>query len=1092
MQEEILIKKHVTGTTVHYFNTDINEYNFDITTIPAILKLDSTDNVPLELHGYDGVFLTGNPQTVLWKRNTEQNSHSPEVKMNFVYDNLGEAGNFLATGNSAWPNPNYISGRTFSETLNISIDDLRKDSVTNKFTNYMNSLFTAGTTTFVFFEPVLIEDFYANIKLEKTYDVLNTLSIYNKVSGEYPIRESATGVVFGKLEAIQKITDTNGNKIRIPLRNVPIGIFTTSDDFQTPTDLDENGNRIRLNYRPLTETEDTYPSNYSSSYFNEQSSSFDNTFLKSVPLDGIDIHPTFSNVVYTNENGEFFLHNIEIGPQILFFEVDLLKQGLTKDEVALNFFPYPANYENISIDTIPHYFYRAIPIDVVPSWGTSYQTGYTEVNVSVNLDLRKWATYIIPPVTYSNKKIDSEDYRKNSTAPLTVQVRDMSKFDKKKLSETDKKNKLEVYPSKGIQMVEIQNIVDKNSSQHWEWANEFSLIKDKALFYTYGYHAIKLPANIYDDQEYKTDIYGIAKNGTTEERMYQKGVWLCGYQLKVYLTRDNTLYRTTGMQVGWDQNTTIDKHWYTRDHFHCSLFDNGNGISIYNFNAQNSSYDDSMASGIGIFPYERAWSKNYPEKYSIPKKPSILNFQDPHAQRPYMESPTWKDGDIIVGNSWYGFAGFGLGYAYGQPQYTDFSTDVVGGANSFSDMYRYEPTNTGAGGCYGNGYCQEFDFVNSGNGLGAKSSVVGAEKFQRVEAGYGYYLFPNSMPRVISYPWYFYGMHINEVDFFINNASSKALSTQSELQSGLDNAYEHVYTHHYHSFSVQNNGKSVAMDLYKKKYNGDSIGIVNDNLNIYRIISGIDRVSHSLQQLTIPSSAILNFGYEDQCHEMTITNTGEENVKITNTFTPFCGGTITVENPTGSTVYLNGQTFTLDVGGKIIIPHYQTTVQPIEIINQVTATYEITTIVYAKDIISYSTLNLPGNAEYSEENNYYTKAKYKIHVIVQGNLAAGDDPGPWYNQDTTYEEGNQTTTQHHWIQDGGSADIYLNLDAKPIPDNWYINTDSTGTPECEELCDGKGDRFGITQWKLESPAWWRIWVNKTKACDVSSGVTPCD
>ena len=47
-------------------------------------------------------------------------------------------------------------------------------------------------------------------------------------------------------------------------------------------------------------------------------------------------------------------------------EIDLLKQGLTKDEVSLNFFPYPAT-PNPNIDSVPHIYFRQFSINVVPS-----------------------------------------------------------------------------------------------------------------------------------------------------------------------------------------------------------------------------------------------------------------------------------------------------------------------------------------------------------------------------------------------------------------------------------------------------------------------------------------------------------------------------------------------------------------------------------------------------------------------------------------------------------------------------------------------------------------------------------------------------
>jgi len=835
MQEEILIKASRTGTTIYFFNTDINENNYSVSTVPAVMRISSTEKVPLELNTFDGVTLTGDPSTILWKRNTQSNWYNSEIKMNYVFG-------------SFFPDSDYISGRTFSQVSDSQLTQASIDTITSNFVEAMDAQFTAGTTSYVFFEDTELDDLYASVKLERTFDILDTLNIYNKVSGEYTIRESTTGVVFGKLEAIQKISDENGNRLRIPLRNVPVGIFVSSPDFETPNDVDKDGNRLKLNYRPLTSTEESYPSDCATYYFNSESASFDNEFLTQVPLDGLNLHPTFTNVVYTNENGEFILHNIEVGPQILFFEVDLLKQGLTKDEVALNFFPYPPNFENASIDTIPHYFYRAIPIDVVPSWGESYQTGYTEVDISINLDLRKWATYIFPPITYQGYAIDDAAYRKISRAPLTVQVRDMSKYNKKKLSALTVEEQLEVYPSKGIQMVEIQDIVDKNSGQQWEWANEFSQIKDKALFHTYAFHAIKLPANIYDNNGYKTDKFAEPQSGNT----FLKGTWLCGYQLKIFLTKERSFYRTTGLAL---ENQGGVK-WYDRDHFHCSLYDKISDLSI---NEPAISSYNAKGTGLGIFPYEKAWTKDYPKSYSIPKPPKIENFVDYYndPNREYIETPRFADGDLVPGSSWlnngyYGWNGWGLSW-YSVEQYTDFATDVIGGVQN-SDMYRYEPIGAGTlggqnqyFGCYTNGYCNNLD---NGTGVGATSTVPNAEEFQRIEAGYGYYLFPSSMPRIVPIPSGLIGFSPKQVDINAHpNVGQNGLSTIAE-QTELPWWHLKAKVPQYNSYSVLNNSKSISMDLGGKLTTNF---LINDKLNIYRIIEGSGRVPYDIPQPIIPT-----------------------------------------------------------------------------------------------------------------------------------------------------------------------------------------------------------------------------------------------
>ena len=51
----------------------------------------------------------------------------------------------------------------------------------------------------------IIDDFYVDLKLERSYNSLDTLKIYNNLINSFPEQESPTGVVFGRLTAIQKI-----------------------------------------------------------------------------------------------------------------------------------------------------------------------------------------------------------------------------------------------------------------------------------------------------------------------------------------------------------------------------------------------------------------------------------------------------------------------------------------------------------------------------------------------------------------------------------------------------------------------------------------------------------------------------------------------------------------------------------------------------------------------------------------------------------------------------------------------------------------------------------------------------------------------
>lgn len=289
-----------------------------------------------------------------------------------------------------------------------------------------------------------------------------------------------------------------------------------------------------------------------------------------------------------------------------------------------------------------------------------------------------------------------------------------------------------------------------------------------------------MPANIYDNEGYKTDKFG---NPIQSE--YLKGVWLCGYQLKVFLTKESELYRSTGLALSHN-----GINWFDRDHFHCCL-----NKEISQYSSTPVGAYEVRGSGIGTFPYERAWSKNYPVRYSIPKCPIFAgnpgsseiytngtgtnyysNNPSTGVFRNRIENPRFSDGDLIVGSSYFNngivganWNGFGLSWKGSTEQYTDFATDVIGGAST-ANMYKYEPIGMGIYGqnqyfgCYANGYYNGIDST-----LGTHSEVKNAEQYQRLEAGFGYFLFPSSMPRVVPIPSWFDGFLPSEVDELIEN-----------------------------------------------------------------------------------------------------------------------------------------------------------------------------------------------------------------------------------------------------------------------------------------------------------------------------------
>lgn len=614
----------------------------------------------------------------------------------------------------------YTSGNTFYEGSVIFeekslINQNTKEKIQKRYFNniekqYLRSLGlmsgnTSGLITYVEFEDVEINDMFINLSINRTIDSLDTLNIYNKPINEYPDQNSDTGVLFGRLTAIQNIADENGEKIIIPLKNTIVAIFNSSEQYPQITSLDENGNRIALHIKENIAL--NLKNNYSP-YFDKDSFLFDYNYLKDTST--IDNIPEmYKHTAITNENGEFILHNIPIGEQTFMYEVNILKQGLTSDEVALNFFSYPTE-DNPNIDKIPHYFFRQIPINIVPSWGSN-QTGYTEINLKVNLDLRKWATYAISPIAYKNKTIE-EMFADGITTPITVDIRDMTKpFD------------FNVRPK--VEVVEIADVYDRNLDQAHEWTGEFKQKKNKVEFTSTNFNYFKLPANLYDPN-------GINSNG-------EKGVWLASYQFKMYYGNQDYAYKSTGFEREWFSTGPIG-----RNHFDLNKnADYGNQNII------------KPVGKLGVWPYEKPWSINYPEPYNIPKPPSNFNTSKQYitssngekgwATTP--EDPIFLDGDYPghfvaeeIKSSGYGCQNIG-----GAGNFNMFAREVT-----THGVYLYEKENFW-GTQWSNGFTPGIDNPKRILNNLPTSNVLNGEKWQRVECGYVYWLKPEGWPRINTY-----------------------------------------------------------------------------------------------------------------------------------------------------------------------------------------------------------------------------------------------------------------------------------------------------------------------------------------------------
>lgn len=690
--EEILLKQSTTGTTITFFSTHLKDAvissGIDLEIVPTILELNNFSE-PVRFYTFDG--------SNLWTLNND---------------------NFYVETSAA--TTNFITGHSYNEKFTDVISDQKFEQIkTNFFNDISQSLSQIPTATtqpyphreFVVLEYSDIDDFYVNIKINRTFDTLNTLNIYNNLVNSFPVQESPTGVVFGRLVAQQSIKDEQGNNIKIPLRNVPIGIFNPSDKFPDSSSVDENGDRLYLNLKESAVEQE---------YFNVNSFTSDTTnYLRSEPT-LTNIPDQYKYITTTNENGEFIIYDAPVGTQLIVFDVDLFKQGLTKDEIALNFFPFTSSNDSF-IDSIPSFSFKKFSVDVVPAWGT-IQTGYTELNITTNYDLRKWVTFYIPPMAYEGNLLGSIELSQFSPS-LNVDIRDMSK---------------EGFPIKSIPIVEIQDITNKDEEQTLLWNNEFVQLKNGANFFTHGFKAFKLKANMYDPYGFRTD-----KDGVPNTYPSNKGVWLAGYQFKLYYNSPESIFRSTGYQRDWGYPNL---GYIGRDNFHMNR---GNTEELAN------SKPETKVQGP---PYDKPWTHLYPNKYSIPRKPSELNYNRITGEGRlvgYLEQPEYKDGDLVglsvnspnpPINLNEESGGYAVQYSPSNKRWFSnrFSKEVTKGY-----IYKYE-----AGVAWNETYANGYEPSNPGYQVQPGASrVVGGEKFQRVECGYGYWLRPGGWPVVSAEPW---------------------------------------------------------------------------------------------------------------------------------------------------------------------------------------------------------------------------------------------------------------------------------------------------------------------------------------------------
>lgn len=701
MQDEIKIKGESIRTTVKYFTnfsgrsgsedtiyyvvTDQNNKPLKISSSPFDTKftLNSVNlNVPISAVTNDFRVYSGTVVETEYKLQLEQ-SDRDRIVQNFL-DDIKEEAN---PGNPL-PNP--------------------------------NSPFSC-----VFFEEYPFTDYFMNVKINQSRNTLDTLNVYNVNLNDTPRFSNNTGVLAGKLEAIQVIENEDGEKIRIPLKNVVVGIFNPSETFPNPSSTDEEGNRIRLNlYETLPQINST---NNLKGYASFQAYLTDVSFSKT-DISNLTIPEEYRYTTVTNERGEFILHNLPIGQQTLMVEVDLLKFGLDPEEIALNFFPYPTQ-DDPNVSEIPHLFFGQYPINIVPSWG-DFQTGYTEMTLSVSLDLRKWCTYQIFPISArygqgaKNPYVMEELFAQGYSSTQTVLIRDMTKpfreFDRPK-----------------VELVKVPDIYDRNTDLRCAWNNEFKTRNNKIEYDTTAFNAFKLPANLYDP------------NGTNSKG--EKGVWLNAYTFKVFFVDANETYNATGWANSWRGDSQIFSN-----HFDLSF--------IKDWDKNVPAGEKFAPSRIGTWPYEKPWSLTYPKDYRVTTKPKVpnpykkwdtngkhLTSVNGYPVEPQLE-PRYLDGDLVGGKDAYATNANGFGLQDYNPGCfgNQFAREVSKNelwryeaidwwADEFSNGYnpgcaKYSPKYTQVPGCPSTGHPDMTDDF--------------AEKFMRLEAGYTYWLRPSGWPRI--------------------------------------------------------------------------------------------------------------------------------------------------------------------------------------------------------------------------------------------------------------------------------------------------------------------------------------------------------
>jgi hypothetical protein len=618
---------------------------------------------------------------------------------------------------------NVIKGKKYSINYEDSVLDENQINAKSFFKREGDAVSGSSSYTGVFFKKEKKQDYNVDISLIRSVDTLDTLSVKNNPLSEFPNQESSTGVVMGTLYARQKLIDENGERIKIPLGNVPVVIFNPSDKFPTTSSTDDDGNRISLN---ILENSNRWDYSDEHSWVTDVGSKAAKKYQGNLNSEGIEnVNPILKGVnslnvpeqylysTITDQNGEFIIENVPTGDRILMFEVDLLKQGMTKDEVRLNFFPYPTS-TSPNVDSVPHFYFRQIPVGVGPSWG-SFQTGYTQVDIVANVDMRKWSTYYISPISRNQENL-SELLAGGDFQSLNVLVKDMTK---------------EGYPLTN-ELVEVLDIYSRDETERVGWSTEVKTSKYKAQYRGDGFQAFKLPANLYDPN-------GRASlNSERKSLSNKKGVWLSCYEMKMLYGGDveTPLYRATG----FIRRAITARADFQQKSSHFDI-NRGPGNSIADATGE------PPGSSSNVFPYERPWTINYPNKYKIPRTPKVSTKnrdQNIKLQPRYVDGDmpglfVYPDEDDNVGHGYSSMKGF----ESGESIFNRFGTVITR-----YRIYKYEQ-----GSRWDDEWSNGFRPKYHQDSFTENYTIKDGERYQRVESGFSYWLKPEGWGRIDSRSW---------------------------------------------------------------------------------------------------------------------------------------------------------------------------------------------------------------------------------------------------------------------------------------------------------------------------------------------------